>query len=47
MELEDLAKMYLRDVIMKECWESMVTKGRSIKVTDCKVRSYTILKDVA
>ncbi|PIK58588.1 putative WD repeat-containing protein 96-like [Apostichopus japonicus] len=31
MELEDLAKMYLRDVIMKECWESMVTKGRSIK----------------
>lgn len=31
MELEDLAKMYLRDVIMKECWDSMITKGRSIK----------------
>ncbi|XP_072041951.1 LOW QUALITY PROTEIN: cilia- and flagella-associated protein 43-like [Amphiura filiformis] len=31
MEMEDLAKMYLRELIKNECWDSMVVKGRSIK----------------
>ncbi|CAB3997164.1 cilia- and flagella-associated 43-like [Paramuricea clavata] len=31
IELENLAKMFLRDVIKKECWDSMVVKGRGVK----------------
>ncbi|XP_041476459.1 cilia- and flagella-associated protein 43-like isoform X2 [Lytechinus variegatus] len=31
MELEDLAKMYMRETIKNECWDSMINKGRSIK----------------
>ncbi|XP_072177751.1 cilia- and flagella-associated protein 43-like [Diadema setosum] len=31
MEMEDLAKMYMREIIKNECWDSMINKGRSIK----------------
>ncbi|XP_033633066.1 cilia- and flagella-associated protein 43-like isoform X1 [Asterias rubens] len=31
MELDDLSKTYLREVIKNECWDSMLVKGRSIK----------------
>ncbi|XP_073210542.1 cilia- and flagella-associated protein 43 isoform X3 [Lepidochelys kempii] len=31
IEMENLAKCYLRDVIKKECWDSMSIKGRAIK----------------
>lgn len=31
IELENLAKMFLRDVIKKECWDSMVVKGCGVK----------------
>ena len=31
--MEDLAKMYLRELIKNECWDSMVVKGRNIKVS--------------
>ena len=31
IELENLAKLYLRDVIKKECWDSMVVKGCGVK----------------
>ncbi|XP_074642124.1 cilia- and flagella-associated protein 43-like isoform X2 [Tubulanus polymorphus] len=30
IELDNLAKMYLRELIKKECWDDMVVKGRSI-----------------
>ena len=33
MELENLAKMYLADLIKKECWDNMVVKGRGIGVS--------------
>ena len=32
-ELENLAKMFLADVIRKECWEDMIVKGRGIVVS--------------
>lgn len=32
IELENLAKMYLHDIIKKKCWDSMTVKGRSVKV---------------
>ncbi|XP_038265646.1 cilia- and flagella-associated protein 43 isoform X3 [Dermochelys coriacea] len=31
IEMENLAKCYLRDIIKKECWDSMSIKGRAIK----------------
>ncbi|XP_077991965.1 cilia- and flagella-associated protein 43-like [Glandiceps talaboti] len=31
IEFENLAKIYLRDVIRRTCWDSMVVKGRSLK----------------
>uniref|UniRef100_A0A674IBA8 Cilia- and flagella-associated protein 43 n=1 Tax=Terrapene triunguis TaxID=2587831 RepID=A0A674IBA8_9SAUR len=31
IEMENLAKCYLRDIIKKECWNSMSIKGRAIK----------------
>ncbi|XP_030628306.1 cilia- and flagella-associated protein 43 [Chanos chanos] len=31
IELENLAKCYLRDVLKRECWDSMTVKGKSIK----------------
>ena len=33
MELENLAKMYLADLIKKECWDNMIVKGRGIGVS--------------
>uniref|UniRef100_A0A6Q2ZM02 Cilia- and flagella-associated protein 43 n=1 Tax=Esox lucius TaxID=8010 RepID=A0A6Q2ZM02_ESOLU len=32
IELENLAKCYLRDVLKKECWDSMKVKGQAIKL---------------
>ncbi|XP_077865529.1 LOW QUALITY PROTEIN: cilia- and flagella-associated protein 43-like [Saccoglossus kowalevskii] len=31
IEFENLAKIYLRDVIKQTCWDSMAVKGRSLK----------------
>ena len=31
IEFENLAKMYLREVIKKECWDSMIVKGCAVK----------------
>uniref|UniRef100_A0A8C3IIN2 Cilia- and flagella-associated protein 43 n=1 Tax=Chrysemys picta bellii TaxID=8478 RepID=A0A8C3IIN2_CHRPI len=31
IQMENLAKCYLRDIIKKECWDSMSIKGRAIK----------------
>lgn len=33
IEYENLAKLYLREVIKKECWDDMAVKGRSILVS--------------
>ncbi|KAJ1140683.1 hypothetical protein NDU88_007031 [Pleurodeles waltl] len=30
IELDNLAKRYLRDIIKKECWDSMAVKGKSV-----------------
>ena len=38
MELEDLAKTYLREMIKNECWDSMQVKGRSVKVLETRNR---------
>nr|XP_015203067.1 PREDICTED: cilia- and flagella-associated protein 43 [Lepisosteus oculatus] len=42
IELENLAKCYLRDVIKKECWDSMKVKGQAIKAfhTEHEVKNY-------
>ena len=32
IEFENLAKMYLREMIKKECWDEMVVKGRAVQV---------------
>ena len=32
IELSNLAKMYLRDLIKRQCWDAMSTKGRVVKV---------------
>lgn len=32
IEFENLAKMYLREMIKKECWDDMVVKGRAVQV---------------
>ena len=32
IEYENLAKMYLADLIKKECWDDMDTKGRGLCV---------------
>jgi hypothetical protein len=31
IEFENLAKMFLREVIKKQCWDSMVVKGCGVK----------------
>ncbi len=39
MELENLAKTYMAELIKKECWDNMVVKGRGITVsTNCQSR---------
>ena len=35
IEFENLAKMYLREMIKKECWDDMVVKGRAVQVYIC------------
>ncbi|XP_038265649.1 cilia- and flagella-associated protein 43 isoform X4 [Dermochelys coriacea] len=39
IEMENLAKCYLRDIIKKECWDSMSIKGRAIKDIIYKVKT--------
>ena len=35
--MDNLAKMYVRENIKKECWDEMVVKGRGIQVNSvCK-----------
>ena len=33
MEMANLEKMYLRELIKKQCWDKMAVKGRSVKVS--------------
>ncbi|XP_018407904.1 PREDICTED: cilia- and flagella-associated protein 43 [Nanorana parkeri] len=56
IEMENLAKQYLRDVIKKECWDAMAVKGRSVLSfhADYEVKNYSLkersekeLEDVA
>ena len=32
LELSNLANLYVREVIKKQCWEEMVVKGKVLKV---------------
>lgn len=34
VEMHNLAKRYLAEIIKEECWNSMAVKGRALKVTD-------------
>lgn len=34
--MENLAKCYQREVLKKECWDSMQVKGKAIKVSGLK-----------
>lgn len=34
VEMRNLAKRYLAELIKEECWNSMAVKGRALKVTD-------------
>lgn len=34
VEMHNLAKSYLAELIKEECWNSMAVKGRALKVTD-------------
>nr|DBA30891.1 TPA: hypothetical protein GDO54_006819 [Pyxicephalus adspersus] len=49
IEMENLAKQYLRDVIKKECWDAMAVKGRSIMSfhTDYEVKNYPLKERTA
>ncbi|XP_062319806.1 cilia- and flagella-associated protein 43 [Osmerus eperlanus] len=42
IELENLSKCYLRDVLKRECWDSMKVKGQAIKAfhSDHEVKNY-------
>jgi hypothetical protein len=31
-EFENLAKLYVKEIIKKDCWDSMKVKGRGIQV---------------
>ncbi len=33
IEMSNLAKMYLRDVIKRQCWDRMKVKGKVVKVS--------------
>lgn len=46
IELSNLLKMYLRDKIKRECWDSMKVKGRIVKAFQSKleVRNYSLLQ---
>ncbi|KAK1791764.1 hypothetical protein P4O66_013741 [Electrophorus voltai] len=49
IELENLAKCYLRDVFKKECWDSMKVKGKSIKAfhSEHEVKNYPMKERTA
>ncbi|KAM3925380.1 cilia- and flagella-associated protein 43 [Leptodactylus fuscus] len=49
IELENLSKQYLREIIKKECWDSMSVKGRSIMSfhTDNEVTNYPLKERTA
>lgn len=36
IEMHNLAKGYLTEVIKEECWNAMAVKGRALKVKDTK-----------
>ncbi|XP_051508041.1 cilia- and flagella-associated protein 43 [Myxocyprinus asiaticus] len=42
IEMENLAKCYLREVLKKECWDSMTVKGKAIKAfhSEYEVKNY-------
>jgi len=40
IEFENLAKMYLREMIKRECWDEMVVKGRAVQVRTCCLQIY-------
>lgn len=44
IELDNLAKRYLRDIIKKECWDSMAVKGKSVAAfnTSHEVKNYPL-----
>ncbi|KAG9490759.1 hypothetical protein GDO78_006209 [Eleutherodactylus coqui] len=44
IELENLSKQYLREIIKKECWDSMSVTGRSVKSfhTEYEVTNYPL-----
>ncbi|XP_063784069.1 cilia- and flagella-associated protein 43 isoform X2 [Pseudophryne corroboree] len=44
IELENVSKQYLREIIKKECWDSMAVKGRSIMSfhTEYEVKNYPL-----
>ncbi|XP_053318960.1 cilia- and flagella-associated protein 43 [Spea bombifrons] len=44
IELENLSKQYLREIIKQECWDSMAVKGRSIVAfhTEYEVNNYPL-----
>ncbi|KAM8859660.1 cilia- and flagella-associated protein 43 isoform 2-T2 [Spinachia spinachia] len=44
IELENLAKRYLRDVLRRECWESLKVKGKAIKAfhSEQQVKNYPL-----
>ncbi|XP_075065290.1 cilia- and flagella-associated protein 43 isoform X2 [Mixophyes fleayi] len=44
IELENVSKQYLREIIKKECWDSMAVKGRSVMSfhTEYEVKNYPL-----
>ncbi|XP_055358538.1 cilia- and flagella-associated protein 43 isoform X2 [Betta splendens] len=44
MEWEILTKCYLYDVLKRQCWDSVMTKGRSVEAfhSDLKVKNYAL-----
>ncbi|XP_072534295.1 cilia- and flagella-associated protein 43 isoform X2 [Salminus brasiliensis] len=49
IELENLAKCYLREVLKKECWDLMKVKGKAIKAfhTEYEVKNYPMKERTA
>lgn len=43
VEMQNLAKRYLAELIKEECWNSMAVKGRALKVT--AIRYHTLAKE--
>ena len=41
IEMGNLAKMYLQDLIKKECWDAMEVKGRVVKVRNSQHSCHT------